>query len=341
MIQICITGTGPDGLPDLNQRYWLAGNPVKSNTDHSGVEDETRAITRQRQVDTGPGWPYALPADRQNESLQLAFRSTRLFASGVEAWRWRNAFSHIDAAQWPHPIEGDVIMRYCLPDGTHEDVRLHDCLLSKPQMSPEGLSLLLSYTLIGGRISPLAQGMVSSLPVALVSLGYSDSVQLALYGTGAGGAFDNATSSTGTMPTGSLAVGQRLYIGGSDDGAAVPEPFAKTFEVVTPGGSASGGRIAIDYPVEANLATIVAAFAGVPNVRCEIQNDGTRDYVYLGWTEAPEGAAGDVFISAGVLTSGGVAVYEGTSRADAFEHPGHASIPMDDAEALPVADHIP
>ncbi|MES2598606.1 MAG: hypothetical protein V4662_24945 [Verrucomicrobiota bacterium] len=183
MIKVCILGMLPDGAPNENQRYWLAGDPLDTEGS-TALDGEQRQVSRKSQDESGNGFPFVVPHDTGNEKLTMSFSTTRTHDTIIDAWRWRNGFSSQDPANWPHPIEGDCLMRFELEDGTFEDVRLYDCLISKPASRPEGLSQQVNYSLQGGRIESYAVGE-NAIPMADADA--FDAPQVGLFLTSVGG----------------------------------------------------------------------------------------------------------------------------------------------------------
>lgn len=149
MMQIRLVPYDQDGHPDENARIWLAGAPDKTEREHTSAIEERRGHPRAQEVITGSDWERRDFIDRGNEGVELSFSTSRLFGSALAAWRWRNLWSRQKPADWPHPIQGDVVLRHLLPDGSFEEEVIRQCLLAKPLMLPQGATMQLSYNLQG------------------------------------------------------------------------------------------------------------------------------------------------------------------------------------------------
>lgn len=254
MIKIALMGTRPDGTPDENAHHWIAGHPLKTNGEHSAIEKDQRGITRGSQDAGGASWPFVIPNDTGKEKLVMSFTTSLTFPTIVAAWRWRNAFSSLTPANWPHPITGDAIMRFELPDGTFEDVRLYNVLLSKPTMGSNGVDIRCDYQLQGGRIEDHFTGELA-IPVATTNI--DTAAVLTLFGTKTGGDF-TSDASPGTDTLGAMPAAYRLWIDVDEDVGAVG-PYEAKFYVRASGGGSVAGHTSIDSPLTSSFAAILAA----------------------------------------------------------------------------------
>lgn len=321
MIKIAITGMMPDGItPDYNQLYWLAGDPMKSNSEHSSISDETRSISRRVNPEGGTEFAFVIPHDARNEQLSLSFSSTRTFPSILANWRWRNNFSKLLASDWPHPCYGDAIMRFELPNDQFEEVILRKVYVPKPGMRGDGVSLELSYNLQGGEIVDLGAALLA-YPLAEGGA----EIVMKLYGSPSAGNVTDGETVSGMIS--SLPVGTVINVQAVDNVSSVT--VDKTFEVVS-GGSPAPGNIAVDFPVVDNLADIAAAYSGETHMSAAVVNDGVRPYVALAWLTEPTGAGDEVRITVTILA----ASYEATTTAADYES---NSFPVDDADEYPTA----
>jgi len=329
MIKLAILGLNADGSVDENRRFWIAGDPVRSQALHTGFEAETRSITRGNQKVAGAGFKFQTPLDTGNETFTESFRTTLTFEGtdgALNAWQWCNSFSRLDPTLWPHPIQGDFIARFEKVDGSFVDERLYNGLITKPTINRTGGTVELSYQLTGGRIEAYHTGSVVK-PVTLMP---SDStVQMRFFGEAAGGDFTDAATSISGSVSGSLAVGSLFEIQGVDNISAAS--LTITFEVVSPGTLPTPGRDPVDYPVEDNLGDVVAAFATEITMTAELISD-TRPYVLITWLPAAAGALDECRITT-TVSSGD---YEGTT--DGTDVPPVLTTPMDDNGNIPTAD---
>lgn len=326
MIKLRIMGTLPDGFtPDDNQRFWIAGDPLKTHAEFGGFDDESRAISRSSQKEAGTNFDFQVPIDTGNETFTEPFKTSRLFDTALEAWQWCNSFSRLDPTLWPHPIQGDCVERFENADGTFVEERLYDCLVSKPQIERIGKTVNLSYQITGGRIEPYATGTVV-IPIAFAP----EPVQIKLYATISGGGITDAlTLVTGSL-TGTLTTGDLVQIQGVDNNGG--PAITKVFELVG-GGSPAPGNIAISTPWADNLAYVAAEYAAETQMSAAVVDDGIRPYVLISWLDAPIGAEDEVRIT--IAVTHGAESYEGTTNAEDFPA---TIIPVDDNADIPAAD---
>lgn len=284
MILLRIMGKMPVTFePDDNQRWWIAGDPLLSNDEHSAMSEDSRNLQRTSTTESGASWPFTKKKDMGNESLSLSFSTSRTFAGLEEAWEWRNNFSSLDESLWPHPIEGDCVMRFLRADGTFSEARLYDCLLSKPVMKSNGKEINLSYTLSGGRIEPYAEGeTVKLVATALPGL----PAMLKIYGTHAGGEFTDATTdfiswiASNDVPQ----VGWVFTLDGFSESTVLAA--TKVFEVINVGGSAGEGRLPVDFELTDNLGVLQAQINGGGFTATVVTPDSGRPYVLVAWAGA-------------------------------------------------------
>jgi hypothetical protein len=335
MIKIALMGTRADGTPDLNTRHWIAGDPLKNNADHSALDVDQRAITRQSQDDTGALWDFRIPNDRGNEKLTMGFTTTLSFSSLIAAWRWRNSFSSLTPSNWPHPLRSDAIMRFENTDGTFEDVRMYNVLLSKPTMKGLGVAIECSYQLTGGRIEEMTTGE-SAIPM---SDSYAHDAPMAgLFLTSVGGdpvLGDAQTWSSGTESSN----GWRLYIQATDI-RSTPNFVGYNFYFGLPGGSMIGGAIDFAVPMKDRLADIAAALDPTW-IEATIVTEGGRSMLKLRNIRATE------FVGSGAPPILTVEIWEYWPRTPAQILTNTSTgvltlfsdvIPYDDAGDIPVAD---
>lgn len=322
MMKIAIYRMLPDGVtPDLNSPVWIAGTPVSTNAQHSAVADEARAISRKVNKFTGAGWNYVTRSDGGNEEISLSFRTVRTFSSGVAAWRWRNAWSKAVLADWPHPLFGDVVLRFESPDGTYEEVILREAYVPKPTMRLDGVSLELSYTIQAGELEESVSGLVNAIPTAAAGA----SIQMKLYGT-PDGADSITDAATVTGAVASLPVGTVISIQGIDNISS--DVVTKDFEIVS-GGSPAPGNIAVTHPIEDNLQDIVDEYAAETLMEASLVDDGVRPYVLLSWLATPADEA-EVRLTVTLNAVG----YEANTTAADFDE---VVIPVDANGDIPVA----
>lgn len=216
-----ILGRKTDGSADDAKRYWVAGTPGQSATEHTPMGDESRSIRRDGDQQKATLAAFAKPTDLANESLEWRFSTTRLFGSFKLAWRWLNLFSARSPKLWPHPIMGDAVVRCNLPNNEFEEVYLPCTRISKPTMAQNGQTVSLGYAVTAGEISPYRTGHMDNMHVLAAS---GIRAALTFYGSLNGGAMtdviegyglaldDLAETTGGGMDGGILRSGVRLWI---------------------------------------------------------------------------------------------------------------------------------
>lgn len=284
--------------------HWLIGDPARPERD---VEDGLHAdsqtlrqapqITRNQQAMTGAEWEARRFFDRGNKGVAWEFENRRCFSSEIELMDFIQTLAPVEDADQLHVWAGDVWLRSVADasDGTFKEYKLPDAVVSLVGTQQEGkVGLRLTYRIQAGGYE-LGSEREGIERVSLAATGISsDSCQLVLFGTTSGGAFDEAeTIFTGSAPA-TVPAGTILNIVIGDN---LGTPVTKTFQVVAPGGSATGGRIKVETPFINNLASIAAAFANDTSVRAFADELDGRKRLYLGWKADPIGAPAEVVIS--------------------------------------------
>lgn len=158
MIQVRVVPFDPvTGLPDENLRVWLAGQPGLTMSQHSSVANERRELPRAQQEVSGSEWEAVGYVDRGNGRILFTFETTRRFDAALDRWRWMNLWGRANQAAWPHPIQGNVVMRFATGADTFEEEVITceiageqvGALMQRPTMIPEGETLRLSYAVRG------------------------------------------------------------------------------------------------------------------------------------------------------------------------------------------------
>lgn len=153
-----ILGTDAGGAPSDSFRYWVAGDPARTPADHTWIGNERRTINRQMSDQPGAGFAFRELRDLGNEGSTLTFETSLTFSTALAAWQFRNLFSRSSAADWPHPVEGDVVMRCHAEDGSWVEEYFPSCVLRKPGIVANGRTITLSYTLHFGEIEAYRTG---------------------------------------------------------------------------------------------------------------------------------------------------------------------------------------
>jgi len=331
VIKLRIMGTLPDGFtPDDNQRFWIAGDPLKTHAEFSGFDDESRSISRSSQKEAGTNFDFQVPIDTGNETFTEPFKTSRLFDTALEAWQWCNSFSRQDPTLWPHPVQGDCVERFENADGTFYEERLYNCLVSKPQIERIGKTVNLSYQITGGRIEPYATGSV----VKLLASGLTgEGAQMHVFGN----AVASVVSDASTISTAwSLAADYTLPVGARIIIKVKPEIAAADIDchifkgtLVTPVAgftTLSQPLVLSEIATAFNLATVadvtVVTLDGRSALHVQISPDFYADYL-------------DTRISLEIYVSG-ILRFEGYSDGNGLI----SSLLMDSAENILVADDL-
>jgi len=281
--------------------FWLIGDPARNERDPVGgqysdgqTNQESIQITRNQQVVGGAEWESQVTFDRGNGSVRFEAQVRKAF---VDEWQLIDFLAQLAAeeeADELHGWSGDVWLRSSKHDGSFREWLLPDAAVSLMGTKREGaIGLMLTYRITAPGFSP-DLSREGTEGVVLVAEGVvGNTCELVLYGTTSGGAWDSASSVfSGTAPA-SLTAGTILDIEIGDNSAG--NVVTKTFQIVTPGGSASGGRIALETPVIDHWQTVVDAFAGIDTVNAIATTKGGRKLLFLGYTDAATGAATEVF----------------------------------------------
>jgi hypothetical protein len=125
--------------------FWLAGDPTKSEREHSSAL-VTFAPQRLQQAEGGLRWENMVFIDRQNESWDITFDTSRLFASYAEV----DAFCL--SYMTKHPWSGTVSFRSDTGPATWVEYDLKNAVIVPPVILPAGVTLRLRYTVRGGKL---------------------------------------------------------------------------------------------------------------------------------------------------------------------------------------------
>lgn len=122
--------------------YWLAGDPTKTEREHSSALI-TFAPQRLQQGVAGLRWDSMQFFDRGNASWEIGFETSRIFADydAVDTF----ILGYLSA----HPFAGTVSFRMgTLSTWTEQDLK--GAIIEPPVMVPQGVTLRLRYTVRGG-----------------------------------------------------------------------------------------------------------------------------------------------------------------------------------------------
>lgn len=134
--------------------YWLAGDPSKTEREHSSTLIQYQPQRLQQEV-TGHRWANKKYIDRENLSWDISFETVRRFDSYALATAFILAYA--DA----HPFSGTVCLRTDTGVATWTEKELKDAVIEMPLFIPEGSNLRLRYTIRGGK---LQDGITSATP---------------------------------------------------------------------------------------------------------------------------------------------------------------------------------
>lgn len=321
----------PDRLP-----FWIVGDPTHNErTEGSSALEMKAQISRDQSPVGGAAWDVKKFIDRGNGSVSYDLTARREFATEIERQDFIASLRPVIEADSLHGWSGDAYLRLTVPGSSTDEFKewhLPGAVLALTGNTIHGAcGLLLNYRLTAGGFN-LAGTTTGTEKVYLTANGTrTGTCQMLLYLTTSGGPFDTAaTIFTGTPPA-SLTVGDTLTIAIGDNFGTVT---SKTFQVVAPGGSATGGNIAIETPVVDHLSVIATAFSGLANVTASAEILDGRKCVFLAWTAEPIDDPSEVIITCSVG-------YECGSTAAAFNPAVSANVWLtDDNGVYLVADHF-
>lgn len=305
---------------DDSQRCWLLGHPATDVRTATPTGNERRSVQRLQNLQNGTGWKEKTCNDQGNQHVEFEGSGTREFATVLDAWRYKNSLCGPEAAQ-PHPWEGDVVLR--MPTGayTFEEVLMPGAVLQLAPIIGGGKSLTMTYTVKAPHVEPLRTGRRSRLTVS-TPIDWVNS--MTFWGQGpdspgavaAGVTSDLRSVGVNAFPSAAveLPVGTRVLIQVYDSVAETA--LDVTFEVVAPGGAASGGRIAVEYPLTRHLDVMAAAFDSFPHVSAEVTTADDRPCLLLKWITPAAGSLNQVVIGLGLFDEDGVPFYGGSNSAD-------------------------
>lgn len=134
--------------------YYLAGDPSKTEHEHSSAGNFHMTPGRRQEQVQGWGWSHTQQFDRGNQAWLVEFDTTRRFDS-FEAMQ-EFMFTMDTAHDW----SGTVSFREdTAPAGTWAEFDLTNCTIDPPVMYPMGVTLRLSYRIVGGERSAKRSGV--------------------------------------------------------------------------------------------------------------------------------------------------------------------------------------
>lgn len=128
--------------------YYLAGDPTKSEREHSSAMVQFAPVRIQQEI-TGLRWPFRRHFDRDNAGMECSFETTRRFLSFADVTTFMMAYH---SASPPHAFQGTVIFRELLGGGNYQEYNLYHAVIEPPVMVPEGVTLHLRYNIRGGEL---------------------------------------------------------------------------------------------------------------------------------------------------------------------------------------------
>lgn len=324
--------------------FWLIGDPTRNERDvvdgrysDSQTLDETLQVTRNQQTVTGPEWQAQAVFDRGNGGVRYEFRNHKIFPTEEALMDYLTELAAVREDDELHRWQGDIWLRTVGQDGAYSDRLLPDAAVTLAGTRRDGaVGLHLTYRITAPGFDP-AESRMGTEGVFLLAEGILGGVcELVVYGTTSGGAWDSATSVfAGTAPA-ALTADTILDLEIGDNNGVVT---TKSFQVVAPGGTASGGRIALETPVINNWQTVVDALEGIANIQAYATTKGSRKVLLLGWTAPPISGASDVFIrfTADNSLLGFSTIYYGAgSTAAAFNAVSIDGVSLQDADGTTI-----
>lgn len=127
--------------------HWLAGDPSKTEREHSSVADFSVDPVIEVQTNKFIRAVEASHHDRRNIDTTISWSTTRKFNTVAEAQRWMLEYDMTmprTGTLQMHLLSGNnnVIIRY-----------LHNCVVLPPSRRATGVSVHLTYQAKGGRIT--------------------------------------------------------------------------------------------------------------------------------------------------------------------------------------------
>lgn len=263
---------------DDSRRCWLVGNPAVPDREWTMATGISRQPVRQQQVDSGADWPEKLLEDRKNQHIEFTATTTRNFGSVKAAWSWKNLVCGVAALQ-PFPWKGDVIERHENTDGSFEEIKWPNALVSMNPINGHGASQSLSYSFKAGHCEPFRSGRRSVMTVPVMAR-----AQLKIYGTNAGGTFTDGDEGAGiawALGTDELQVGDQFTV--------FWQPDSSTQEILNfrVGTSSGSGYVALSYPL--SLAALASVLDAQSDLTAAVVTPATgRPYILVSYV----GAAG-------------------------------------------------
>ena len=265
---------------DDSRRCWLVGNPAVPDREWTMATGISRQPVRQQQVDGGADWPEKLLEDRKNQHIEFTATTTRNFGSAKAAWSWKNLVCGVAALQ-PFPWKGDVIERHENSDGSFEEIKWPNALVSMNPITGHGASQALNYSFKAGHCEPFRSGRRSVMTVPVMA-----KAQLKIYGTNAGGTFTNGDEGLGmawALGTDELQIGDRFIV------YFQPDSGSQTLLAFRIGTSTGEGYTVIDHPLIDNLAALASSLNAQADLNASLVTPATgRPYVLVDYV----GAAG-------------------------------------------------
>lgn len=318
--------------------FWIVGDPAKNErTELSQTLGAQMQITRNTQLVSGAEWDVVQAYDRKNNKVVFTAEANRKFASAEARMAFLQTLAPVAADEALHLWEGTVWLRMSKPDASFIEWPVPSAVITLAGTRLDGaVGLMITYQIVAGGISSATRTGYEGIFLQASGIP-GDVCELILYGTTSGGSFDNADSVFSGSPPATLTAGTTLELEIGDNNSGLTN---LTFEVVAPGGSASGGNIAIETPFIDNLDVISAYLQNYANVRSFSGVISGRKFLYLGWSAAPITTAAEVVIR---YTITGPSIFYGAGSTGAgFNSEPVPGITLADAEGVYlIADGTP
>ena len=132
------------------RHVWLAGNPALNERVHSSVADFRKVSTIDKQEGHFIRAAQVKLWDRQNVKTTLSFSTTRKFGTVPAAEEWM--LDH----EASYPRTGTLVLESILAGGAIVRRYMGGTVVNPPELSHEGVSVLIRYTAEGGIITTTA-----------------------------------------------------------------------------------------------------------------------------------------------------------------------------------------
>ena len=127
--------------------YWLAGETGVAESVHSSVRDYALSGERQQESPTLVKTPFTRQFDRQSQTNEVSFGTTRTFATADLCFLY--TLDYLDNV----PLTGTLLFVSDIPGGGTSTRVMANAVMQRPEMDPIGVSLTMEFVVSGGQIS--------------------------------------------------------------------------------------------------------------------------------------------------------------------------------------------